>query len=59
MTATQRHTAILGLIDSYTIEKTVNKRTARKALIDEGIYTKNGVLSPEFGGPDKKVKAKT
>lgn len=58
MTETQRHTAILGLIESYTSANTVDKRTARKALIDEGIYTKKGALTPEFGGPAKKVKAK-
>lgn len=58
MTDTQRHTAILGLIESYTSANTVSKSAARKALIDEGIYTKRGALSPEFGGPDKKLKTK-
>lgn len=37
-------------IRSYTEEKTVDRETARAALIAEGIYDAEGQLREEFGG---------
>lgn len=57
MTDEKRHAAMLAFIDRYTVDNTVDKATARAALIKEGIYTEEGELQPEYGGPPKKAKA--
>lgn len=50
MTKTDRHRAILALIERYTAVNTVSPEAARSALIREGIYTKKGTLRAEYGG---------
>lgn len=50
MTEEQR-AKLLKFIDEYTAKNTVSQKVAREALIREGIYTKDGNLRPEFGGP--------
>jgi len=57
MTDAQRREAILKIIKKKTEKMTVSKATARKALIDEGIYTQKGKLRAEFGGGRKKSKS--
>jgi len=58
MTQAQRNSAIKQLIKDYTRENTKSPESARAALIREGIYTKDGKLMPEFGGPAlKKTQA--
>ena len=57
MDVERRNSAIKELIQRYTERVTVSKKTARAALIAEGIYNKKGVLRPEFGGPGKKSKS--
>lgn len=52
----KRRDAILAMIDRYTAEKTVDRKTAREALIAEGIYTKKGKLRVAFGGPSRSRK---
>lgn len=47
----QRYSAIKQLIREYTKEHTKSPEAARAALIREGIYTPDGQLMPEFGGP--------
>jgi hypothetical protein len=56
MTAEQRRSAVLTLIERHTAAKTVSKAVARNSLIAEGIYTKKGQLTAEFGGKTKKAK---
>lgn len=57
MTDEQRRAAIKKLIKDYTAKMTVSKKVARETLISEGIYTANGDLAPEYGGPGKKTKS--
>jgi hypothetical protein len=56
MTPTERHSAIKQLIKDYTAKHTRSPKAARTALIREGIYTKDGELMPEFGGPTAKLE---
>lgn len=56
MSDTQRLDAIAKLIEKHTRKATKSKAIARKTLIKEGIYTKDGQISEEFGGPVKKNK---
>lgn len=57
MNQTQRNSAIKQLIKDYTAKNTKTPEAARAALIREGIYTADGKLMPEFGGPrGKKTK---
>lgn len=56
MTDTERNTAIKKLVADYTAANTKDRQTARKSLINEGIYTKKGNLRAEFGGEPKKEK---
>jgi hypothetical protein len=51
MTQTERNLMIKQLIREYTEEHTKTPEAARAALIREGIYTSDGELMPEFGGP--------
>ncbi len=59
----QRLQAIRSMIATYTAAKTIDKKTARAALIKEGIYTAKGALRAEFGGKpgriNKPKRAKT
>lgn len=57
MTDAQRIKIIQDLIKKHTAIKIVDKKTARKSLIDEGIYTKSGALKVEFGGNTKSTKS--
>jgi hypothetical protein len=50
---TDRHKAIMALIALQTAKATVDQETARQTLIDEGIYDKDGNLTPEYGGPQE------
>ncbi len=54
MTQAQRNSAIKQLIKDYTAKNTTTPELARAALIREGIYTKDGELMPQFGGPSPK-----
>ncbi len=55
MTQEQRNSAIKKLIRDYTAKNTKSPQAARAALIKEGIYTQEGKLMPEFGGPARKT----
>jgi hypothetical protein len=48
----QKRAAIKNLIERQTRLKTTSKEIAREFLVREGIYTKDGRLSPRFGGAD-------
>ena len=50
MTEDQRNKKILKAIAEQTARATASKETARQMLIEEGIYTTDGALRPEFGG---------
>lgn len=52
MTKDQSNQRILEAIAEQTARAISSKETARQMLIDEGIYTAQGALRPEFGGPD-------
>jgi len=57
MTDAKRREAIIDLIKRHTADKTVDRATARKSLIAEGIYTQKGALKAQFGGVSKKRAA--
>jgi len=57
MTHAQRNQKILDIIEKETARALQSKQIARKTLIEEGIYTKNGKLRAEFGGSQKKAVA--
>jgi len=57
MTDAQRRAAIRKLIEQDTADKAVDRKTARAALIKEGIYTQKGTLRVEFGGEKKSKPA--
>lgn len=57
MTDAQRRNAIKKAIKRYTDEKSVTKKAAREALIEERIYTRKGKLRVEFGGASKAKSA--
>jgi len=46
----ERIAAIRIMIAEHTKASTVDKKTARAALIKEGLYTAKGALSPKYGG---------
>ena len=52
----ERYSAIKRLIRDYTKKHTKSPEAARAALIREGIYTHDGQLMPEFGGPAETSK---
>ena len=56
MTQAQRNRKILKAIQEDTKRALTSEKTARAALIRDGIYTSKGKLRAEFGGPgnDKK-----
>ncbi|TXM69208.1 hypothetical protein FV218_17455 [Methylobacterium sp. WL69] len=55
MTDEKRRAAIKALIVKRTAANTASPAAARAALIEEGIYTKDGELRATFGGPDEKA----
>ena len=57
MTDAQRRAAIRAVIQKRTKAAVKSKAAARKALIEEGIYTRNGNLRREFGGKTSKENA--
>lgn len=57
MTDTERNAKIKRLIEKHTAANTVSRDVARRTLIAEGIYTEDGELAAEYGGPGEK-KAK-
>lgn len=55
MTPVDRNRKIIEAIEARTKRALASKETARKMLVDEGIYHEDGTLRPEFGGdPVKK-----
>jgi len=50
----QRDDAVFRAIAAYTAKNTVSKEAARKALIDEGIYTKAGKIRAAFSNGKSK-----
>lgn len=58
MTDEQRRAAVLRTIAEYTTANTTSQQVARAALIREGIYTEDGKLRREYGGPGADDKAK-
>ena len=57
MSHTQRNSAIIAKLRSYTEASIVSKKTARAALIREGFLTSNGKTSPEFSPKKDKERA--
>jgi hypothetical protein len=56
--AEKRREVIKKIIAEYTAEITVDRKTARAALMKTGIYTRSGELTPEYGGPERKKTKK-
>lgn len=46
----QQREALKMILRDHARRSTVDRDTARRSLIDEGIYTEDGNLAPEFGG---------
>lgn len=57
MTHAQRNAKILEAIAKETARAVTSKKAAREMLISEGIYTKRGKLTAEFGGGKPKAAA--
>jgi hypothetical protein len=53
MTESERAAKIQSYIETYVLENTASKALAKKALINTGVYTKDGKLKVEFGGASK------
>jgi len=49
---------VLRAIADYTAANTTSPQVARAALIREGIYTEDGKLRREYGGPGEDEKSK-
>lgn len=45
---------IKKLLRDHTKRVCQSPETARRSLIDSGIYTEDGELAPEYGGPERK-----
>lgn len=56
MNLAERNAKIIEAIRATTKEATRTPETARAFLIAEGIYTEDGELAPEYGGPPRKTK---
>ncbi len=56
--AEKRREATKRIIAKYTAEFSIDRQTARNALIKTGIYTRSGDLAPEYGGAEKKKSKK-
>jgi hypothetical protein len=54
MTEAERIERFREMAERHTAEHTVSKQTALDELVAEGIYTKDGKLAPEYGGPVRK-----
>lgn len=50
MTADAQRAAIKEMIQRRTAEAVQSRETARQTLIKEGVYTRNGELTPAYGG---------
>lgn len=57
MTDFQRN-AVLEAIRQQTRAMTATREAANAALVLEGVYTSEGILAPEFGGPQRLTAGK-
>lgn len=55
MTQDQQRKAIREMMRRHTQRVTVDAETALASLIEDGIYTPDGELAPEYGGKEKKT----
>lgn len=55
MTQEQQRLAIKAMMQRHTAKVTVDRETALQSLIDDGLYTPDGELAPQFGGEEKKT----
>jgi len=55
MTQEQQREAIKAMMKRHTAKVTVDAETAFKSLVADGVYTPDGDLTPQFGGPEKKT----
>jgi hypothetical protein len=54
MTQEQQRAAIKAMMERHTAKVTVDRQTAINSLVADGVYTPEGELTPQFGGPEKK-----
>lgn len=54
MTLAERNKKIIDFIEAETKRAMTTNGLARRTLIEEGIYTEDGQLTPEYGGPTRK-----
>ena len=50
MTTDAQRSAIQAMIRRHTASATTDRNTARESLIKEGVYTRAGNLTADFGG---------
>jgi hypothetical protein len=55
MTQEQQKAAIKAMMQRHTAKVTVDAETALNSLVADGVYTPEGELTPQFGGPEKKT----
>jgi len=55
MTSDAQRAAIKKMIKRHTKTVTVSREAARESLIKEGVYTRNGKLTAQYGGGEKKT----
>ena len=53
MTEAERIKKFRKMAERYTARHTVSRQAALAELVAEGIYTADGVLTPEYGGPPR------
>jgi 7-keto-8-aminopelargonate synthetase-like enzyme len=58
MTNAQHRKQVLAALEAHKQRSLSEPGYARRFLISTGIYTENGDLAPEYGGPKLKKKAK-
>ena len=49
-------TAFKAKVKRYTEAKTATREIARRTLIDQGIYTEDGKIAPEYGGENGRTR---
>lgn len=58
MTHAQRNASIHAMLEEFAAKAKTNPKFAMKTFVAAGIYTKQGQLTPEYGGPAIKEKHK-
>lgn len=58
MTHAERNASIHAMLEKFAAKAKADPKFAMETFIAAGIYTKQGQLTPEYGGPAIKAKNK-